>query len=226
MTTTFSPANPHAGFLSLLPAIERRARATFRGRPIAEQEEATAVAVAAAFVAYVRLANQGRDPARDFPATLVSYAVLHSKSFRQVGSRTSAVDALSPLARRKQGFRVESLSVSACVPSTRFSPTEGDGRMWDLKDRLTDNTRTAVPEQVAFRLDFPEFVGTLGARDRAMAGYLAMGHSANAVAGRFGLTAGRVSQLRREWRKNWRRSQGEEEGGENAGTARPTARSS
>ena len=131
MTTAFSSANPHAGFLSLLPAIERRARATFRGRPIAEQEEATAVAVAAAFVAYVRLANQGRDPVRDFPASLVSYAILHSKSFRQVGSRTSAVDALSPLAGRKQGFRVESLSASASVPSTRFSPTAGGDRMLD-----------------------------------------------------------------------------------------------
>ena len=40
--------------------------------------------------------------------------------------------------------------------------------------------------------------------------FLALGHAGNVAAARFGLTAGRVSQLRREWRQRWRHSQCED----------------
>jgi hypothetical protein len=79
---------------------------------------------------------------------------------------------------------------------------------------MRDNTATPVPAQVAFRLDWPAFLRTLGRRDRALADYLALGHGATSAARRFGLSIGRVSQLRGAWCRAWRRFQG-------AGTARP-----
>jgi hypothetical protein len=207
MKTKSMSAHPHAGFLTLLPAIERHAKVAFRGHPPAEREEATAVAVAAAFAAYVRLDAQGRNPARDFASGLVTYAVLHAKSGRQVGSRSSTADALSPLARRKRGFRVESLSATSVCPRAVGSGKSDRGNPFE--ERLRDNTQTPVPDQAAFRVDFPAFLSSLGPRDRELAGFLSMGNAAESASAKFGLSQGRVSQLRRTWREQWQRSQGE-----------------
>ena len=51
-----------------------------------------------------------------------------------------------------------------------------------MEERLQDNTRTPVPDQAAFRLDFPPFLASLSERDRRLAAYLALGHSAVAAA--------------------------------------------
>jgi hypothetical protein len=167
------------------------------------------VAVAAAFVGYVRLAEQGKNPVRDFASGLVTYAVLHAKSGRQIGSPSSTTDALSPLARRRRGFRVESLSAVSVDPRAVGSGASHSG-MADLFDeRLTENARTPVPDQAAFRIDFPAFLSSIGPRDRALAQFLSMGHSAQTAAVRFGLSEGRVSQLRRAWREQWQQSQGD-----------------
>ena len=90
-------------------------RFAFRGRSAADREEAAAEAVAAAYASYVSLKARGKDPVRDFPSALAAYAVLHVKAGRQMGSRNSTTDALSPLAQRKRGFRVESLHMSSGV---------------------------------------------------------------------------------------------------------------
>jgi len=210
MTTTSSSAHPHTDFLTLLPAIERHAHFVFRGHPPAEREEATAVAIAAAFAGYVRLAAQGRNPVRDFASGLVTYAVLHAKSGRQVGSPSSTTDALSPLAQRKRAFRVEALPTSSGVERDRLNSTADRRRHDEFEEWLRDNTRSAVPDQVAFRLDFPPFLAGLGRRDRTLARFLALGHSAHVAAARFGMSEGRVSQLRRAWRERWCKSQGED----------------
>ena len=55
---------------------------------------------------------------------------------------------------------------------------------------------TPVPDQVQFRLDWPRFFATLSGRDRRLAAFLALGHSGRQAAGRFGLSPGRVTQLR------------------------------
>ena len=206
MIPSFDPVHYHAAFLGLVPAIERRVRFALRGRPPVDQEEAAAEAVATAYAAQARLAARGRDGVRDFPTALVGYAVLSAKAGRLVGVRNSSTDVLSPLARRKWGFRVESLS----GPAEGEAPGRGEpNRPRELNDRLRDNTRTAVPDQAAFRIDFPAFLGELCPRDRALAEFLALGNSGQAAAERFGLTEGRVSQLRRVWRDRWRQSQGE-----------------
>lgn len=58
---------------------------------------------------------------------------------------------LSPAARRSHGFSVKSMD--GCLVSK------------ELRDALHDNTETPVPDQVAFRSDFPEWLSsrTIGA---------------------------------------------------------------
>jgi hypothetical protein len=213
-TSTFTQAptaaQSHAEFLALIPTVEKHARFAFRGRPEVDREEAAAEAVAAAYVSYVSLTARGKNPLRDFPSALVAYAVLHAKVGRQTGSPNSTTDALSPLAQRKQGFKVESLPTSSGIARDRLQSTADLRRHDEFDEQLRDNTRSPVHEQAAFRIDFPEFLAGLGRRDRTLARFLALGHSGHVAATRFGMSEGRVSQLRRAWRERWRESQGED----------------
>jgi hypothetical protein len=137
-------------------------------------------------------------------------AVLHTRVGRQVGSRNSTTDVLSPLTQRKRGFKVESLPTSSVIAHERLSSTPDRLRHDEFEEWLRDNTRSPVPDQAAFRVDFPTFLASLGRRDRTLARFLALGHPSHVAATRFGMSAGRVSQLRRAWRERWRQAQGEE----------------
>ena len=76
-------------------------------------------------------------------------------------------------------------------------------RVEELTDALADNTRSAVPEQAAFRLDFPRWRASLRERDRAVLDALAGGEGTEEAARRFGISPGRVSQLRRDFEQGW-----------------------
>jgi hypothetical protein len=198
-------------FLELLPRIERHARLVFRALPLVEREEAVAEAVAAAFVTFRRLRARGLDPAHAFPSLIARYAALHVKDGRQVGSRRSSKDVLSPQAQRKHGFRVEFLPLTTRRPhEDLYGEGRGQRHLDVYEERLHDNHRTPPPEQAAFRVDFPEFLDSLSRRDRRLATYLSLGHSAKAAANRFGLSAGRVTQLRQSWCRDWHVRSGDE----------------
>ena len=70
-----------------------------------------------------------------------------------------------------------------------------------------------MPDQAAFRADFPEFLRTLSERDRNLAEFLSLGHSADKAARKFGVSPGRVTQLRQRMCQDWRAMQGEIESG-------------
>ena len=202
--------SPHHDFLALAPVVERHARVAFRALGGAAREEAVAEAVAAAFAAHVALKARGRDPAA-FPSMLASYSVLRVKDGRHVGGRRSSRDVLSRKAQRR-GFRVEPLPASTRASfDNLYAEVHGQQKQDALEECLRDNTQTPVPNQVAFRLDFPAFLQTLTERDRQMALALAEGHLAKHVADQFGLTAGRVTQLRQQWQRQWLVFQGEME---------------
>ncbi len=64
--------------------------------------------------------------------------------------------------------------------------------------------RTATPADLAAsRIDFAAFMDGLSQRTRGIAEHLAMGDTTNRVAELFGVTAGRISQLRRELKMAW-----------------------
>jgi hypothetical protein len=63
--------------------------------------------------------------------------------------------------------------------------------------------RTPVPDQAAFRVDWPLFLGTLTPRDRNIAAFLALGHQATEAAHEFNLSLPRISQVRKDWQRRW-----------------------
>ena len=68
------------------------------------------------------------------------------------------------------------------------------------------------------RIDFPAWLDTLRPRDRKIAMKLAVGETTGRVSRQHRLSAGRVSQLRRDLHKAWCRFQGEAEPSEPAAT--------
>ncbi len=146
---------------------------------------------------FVRLVERGKDPTV-FPTALASFAARAVRAGRRVAGQESARDVLSPVAQARHGFIVEKLPDVA---------TLGDH---PLADALADNTVTPPDEQVAFRLDFPAWLSTLGDRNRRVAEALMLGDRTTDVAGRHGMSAARVSQLRREFRRDWRAFCGED----------------
>jgi hypothetical protein len=65
----------------------------------------------------------------------------------------------------------------------------------------------------ASRIDYPAFLATLSRRDRRIAEMLATGEATTRVAELFGLSLGRVSQLRRELKAAWEAFHGESQVG-------------
>jgi len=197
----------------LLPKIERHACIFFRHIRCDDQRaDKVAETVAVAWQWYRRLAERGKD-VNQFLMTFVFLAARAVRSGRRLCGMERAKDVLSPRAQRRHGFRAEPLP-----QSTRRSHDclhaliRGQQEMDAYEERLQDNMVTSPAEAAAFRIDFPEFLGGLSQRDRELAMYLSLGHRASAAATRFGLTPGRVTQLRQGWCGQWRRFHGEEAG--------------
>ena len=70
-------------------------------------------------------------------------------------------------------------------------------------EAVVEDYRTPVPDQAAFRCDFPQWLKTLTRRDRKIAETLASGEGTTQTAKRFKLSLGRISQLRRELHDAW-----------------------
>ena len=92
-------------FISILPTIQSAAEYAFRRLASDEHEEAVQEVLASAYVAFARLAEQGR-ACQAFGSTLGGYAVAQYRSGRRVGSRMNSADVMAPGQRR---FRVERL---------------------------------------------------------------------------------------------------------------------
>jgi hypothetical protein len=211
-TSTAKPRSFHPDdFLPLMTVVQRHASVVFRGLPEVEKEEAIAEAVAAAYVAYRRLRDRGIDPTREFPSMMATFAVKQVMDGRHVGSRRTSKDVLSARAQRKHGFNVQSLPISTRRPHEDIHSAVGGQRVMDVfEERLHDNTRTPPPEQAAFRIDWPRFLRSLSRRDQRLATFLSMGNSAKQAAGKFGVSPGRVTQLRQSWSRQWHRMNEEE----------------
>jgi hypothetical protein len=185
----------HAVFVALVPRIERHGRVYFRGLNNADKlEELLAEMVALSWKWFLRLTERGKDVTR-FPSALASFAARAVRSSRRLCRQKKTKEVLSPLAQRRRGFAVQSLP--------DFSTLSGN----PLEEALADNTVTPVDEQVAFRLDFPQWLSTCRDRDRGIILDLMAGERTLDVSDKFGLSPGRVSQMRTQFRDGWRRFQ-------------------
>jgi hypothetical protein len=195
--STNHPANLHLAFLSILPRIERHGRIYFRHvRCPNVKADAVAEMVALSWRWFVRLAQRGKD-ATQFPSVLATFAARAVRSGRRLCGKEKANDVLSPEAQRRHGFVVTKLPD---VSTLHGSP---------LDEALRDNTPSEVPEQVAFRLDFPAWRLTQTARDRRVIDDMMAGEHTTVLADNYGLSPARVSQLRREFHADWQTFCGE-----------------
>lgn len=111
---------------------------------------------------------------------------------------------LSRLAQQRHGFDVESLPHStASAHENLFGEVHGQRLQDEYEERLRDNTRTPPDEQAAFRIDFPSWLRTRTARDRQLIAAMARNERTKDLGRQFGLSAGRVSQLRRHYQEDW-----------------------
>jgi hypothetical protein len=179
----------HAAFLVMLPVIVRDLRIAFRHLRGEAKEEAVAEGLANACTVYQRLAKQGRAHL-GFPTVLARYAAAQVVDGRQVGSGQNSRDVLSPRAQKQKRFLVDRLD--------RFDEEENQ---W--MEAVVEDPHTPVFDQVCFRVDFPEWLARLSRRNRRIAGYLSLGNSTSAVAKRFRISPGRISQLRRQFYDSW-----------------------
>ncbi|MGH7172560.1 MAG: hypothetical protein ACRELG_19955 [Gemmataceae bacterium] len=201
-----------AHFVAILPRIELHAKIYFRDVKCPnKREDYIQETRALAWLYFARAIEQGKDPLT-FVSQIATYAARHARSGRHVCGQEKSRDALSPLAQRCRGFTVQSLPTSTTQPREQFYANPHGQRLMDaLEERLQDNTLTAVPDQVCFRLDFPVWLNTLSDRDRRVVEDLMQDERTLDVSRKFRISPSRVSQLRRELMQHWRRFCGEEQ---------------
>jgi hypothetical protein len=146
----------HARFLRLLPKLETHARIVFRGvRCPVKQADRVQECIALAWKWFVRLSGQGKDGFA-FP---MAFAALVARALwcgRKLCGQERAGDVLSFVAQARHGFRVERLPATTRSPHEQlYADPHGQTLLDALEERLRDNTLTPVPDQAAFRIDFP-----------------------------------------------------------------------
>ena len=188
--------NVQESFLRVLPAVRRDCRRAFRNLPAPQRDEAVVDAIGNAFAIFARFMELRRGHFVR-AATLAGYAVGHLQFNRPLGGRASSRDVLSRRTQRRQSFSVTSLEC----------PTDPCGET--LRETLADHRTMSPADLAAFRIDFETWLKSLSRRQRAIAKALALGHATSSVARRFGLSWGRISQIRRELKTDWEIFQGE-----------------
>lgn len=178
-------------FLVILPRIDLHARISFRDVKCPEtRADRIAETVALAWKWYKRLAEQGKD-ATQFVSALATFAVRAVRNGRRVCGQLKPKDALSERAQQLNGFTVNKLPDFSTLGDNPYS------------EALADNTVSPVPDQVAFRLDFPAWLVTLSDREQRLVGDMAMNHRTMDLAAKYGISPARISQLRRELESSW-----------------------
>src|SRR5262249_19344197 len=141
-----------------VPRIELHGRVVFRGLKCCEtREDCIAEMVALCWKWWLRLYRDGKDPTQ-FVSALSTYSARQGRDGKKMCGQRSK-DVMSERAQQCHRFSVGT-----------------------LEEALTDNIQTPVPEQVWFRLDFPQWLGTLSERNREPALEMALGHHTEALA--------------------------------------------
>jgi hypothetical protein len=189
-------ADLQAMFLKMAPLIATHARICFQDLDPESREELIAETLSNAFCAFLRLAQLNRLSVA-YPSALARYSVAQVKSGRKTGSKLNVNDVTSEYCQRQKHVSVQ-----------RLDKFDADENAWEevlVADRKANNPA----DLAASRIDFPAFIDTLSRRNRRIAMKLAVGEKTSRVARIFGITNGRVSQLRKEFKVAWEKFHGE-----------------
>ena len=180
-------------FVAMLPAIHEHAAYRFRHRLPEEREDLVAEAVALAFVMFARLVEGGKV---GYATPLAVYACRQVAVGRRLGSPMNVNDVTSTYCKRRKGVYVQRLD--------RYYVKDGEWREIVVEDK-----RATPADIAATRIDFAAWLETLSKRQRKIAETLAMGETTSRTARIFRISAGRVSQIRRQLFDRWQAFQGE-----------------
>jgi hypothetical protein len=210
--TPFDQKNLQAAFLAIVPRIERHASMYFRDVKCPNKKaDRVAEAVALAWKWYRRLAERGKD-ASTFPAVFAALVSRAVRSGRRICGQERAKDVMSPVAQQRHGFRVEHLPSSTRTDyEAMYAKPRGQQIQDAFEQRLQDNTVTPVPDQAAFRIDFPRWLSSLTARERRIVRAMIGNEHTKDLSRQFAVSPGRISQLRRQFEQGWSRFSGESE---------------
>jgi hypothetical protein len=184
----------HKRFLSMLPAMRRHAEICFRRFGGELRRELVEEAIARSLCDYVRLRERGKEHVAQ-AGPLARFAVAQVKQGRRVGRQRNVRDVGSKYCRHRNSIKLQSLEENHL--NGAWCEMLADGRRWTPADAA------------AARLDVSEWLTTLPDRTRELAELLALGESTQNAARAFGISCGRVSQLRRALEHRWRTFQGE-----------------
>ena len=177
-------------FLMHLPRVRAHAAYALRRIHCPDiRSDLMAEILALAWKQFGTLVRRGKDPTA-FIATLALRCSQAVKAGRRLVGSERSQDVMSSVGQFRHGFEVGSLD---------DPPSQDD----DLTEALVDNMRSRVPDQAAFRIDFPRWRRRLGVRNRRVMDALMAGEATGAVAVRCAMSQARVSQLRREFEESW-----------------------
>jgi len=199
LTSSLGDAEWQQRFVRALPKIERFAHRAFRKCTAELRDELVAEVVADAYIWYRRLVERGFEH-NAHPTVLASYSVKRVGCGVRVGSPRNRRDLMSRYSQLRSGLHVQSLH-------------RRDAESGEWREMLIACSRIPPAELAAWRIDIAHWFSTLSVRNRAIAVCLAVGESTSAVAARFHLTPGRISQLRRELAASWFALHGLDESG-------------
>ncbi len=172
-----------SSFVAMLPEIAQKLRLAFCRLDPEALEDAIGEGVVHSLLAYVRLHEQGRAKVAT-PSSLAWYSSRLVKRGRPAGGRMNGREPLSRYGQISNDIEV------------KRSPSH-----WI--DSLVEDKRATVADQVAAKMDFGAWFATLTKRMKEIAKDLAFGCSTSEVAEKHGVTAGRISQLRRVLEESW-----------------------
>jgi hypothetical protein len=178
-------------FLAMLPEIEGRLRRAFRYLGHEARDEAVREAVAHSMFAYIRLYDKGRAAVAS-SSSLAFYSSRQVKRGRPAAGRMNGKDVLSRYAQIGNRIRIER------------QPNK-----WI--DAIVQDKRAPVADQVAVKMDVGEWFARLSGRMKQIAKDLAFGYSTFEASQKYGVTPGRISQLRRSLEKSWAEFQSDAE---------------
>ncbi len=187
----------HARYNTALPRIVRHAKVVFRYVKCSHtKEDKVAEAVGHCWKWIKKLDKLGKKW-WCFVTRLADFACRQVKSGRKVAGSIPIKDVLNEINQARKGY------VVCKLPDISTESTN------PLAEALADNTVSEVPDQVAFRIDFPEYQDTLSDRDRQVMNDMLLGHRTKDLARKHRMSEGRVSQLRRQFHAGWGRFHGE-----------------
>jgi hypothetical protein len=183
-------------FVAMVPAIEKMAQAMFKPFIRMERQEFVAETVGIAWKYCLSLVRRGKRP-QDFVLALARFAAKAVLA----GRRTAGGFNSRELAQRGQVRANAPRLVSLNSRRTRTSP------LW--KDVLVESRAFPPADVAATRLDFAVWRKTLSERQRQIVDQLIVGEQAQMIARQSGVSAARISQIRRELSASWQAFQGE-----------------